>query len=97
MKFAWGRACIDEAHQANNEDVLIFKNSNTHVRKWFLTGTPFVSTWNFSGFNGRELHSEFIINWLNHPWRFFLLFIRPCPMPLRLVNSGIYDTALRLA
>jgi SNF2 family DNA or RNA helicase len=47
MKFAWGRACIDEAHQnqtATNGAVLIFKSIGSHVRKWFLTGTPFESS-----------------------------------------------------
>ena len=44
MMFAWGRACMDEAHQEVSgfgTAHWIFKQLGKHVRKWLLTGTPF--------------------------------------------------------
>jgi hypothetical protein len=49
MKFAWEWTCVDETHQnqkINNIAVVIFKNLNHHVRKWFLTKTSFESSSN---------------------------------------------------
>jgi hypothetical protein len=44
MKFAWNRACVNKTHQnqkINNIVIVIFKNLNHHVRKWFFTRTSF--------------------------------------------------------
>ncbi len=44
MKFAWNRVCVNKTHQnqkVNNIFIVIFKNLNHHVRKWFFTKTSF--------------------------------------------------------
>jgi hypothetical protein len=46
MNFAWDRACINETHtkqKSNNEEILMFKKIDFHVRKWFLIETFFES------------------------------------------------------
>ena len=44
MNFAWSRVCVDEAHldqSTHSTGILLVKGLGKHLRKWFVTGTPF--------------------------------------------------------
>lgn len=83
--FAWKKDIVDETHTTQSfggKDVQIFQNLKIHVRKWFVTGTPFESS------------PDQMRNWISFPFLVFPLYFGG--LPLRCSWTRSMSTSMKI-